>query len=73
MNGWTGKMLRVNLTTGSCSSESSEKYFDYIGGKGMANRILYDEVPAGTKPLDEASKVIFAAGQIGRASCRERV
>ena len=62
MNGWTGKMLRVNLTTGSCSSESSEKYFDYIGGKGMANRILYDEVPAGPKPLDEASKVIFAAG-----------
>ena len=62
MNGWTGNMLRVNLTTGQISTESSEKYFDYIGGKGMANRILYDEVPAGTKPTDEASKVIFAAG-----------
>ena len=74
MNGWTGKMLRVNLTTGSCSSESSEKYFDYIGGKGMANRILYDEVPAGTKPLDEASKVIFAAGPNcgGSAPCSSR-
>ena len=67
-------MLRVNLTTGSCSSESSEKYFDYIGGKGMANRILYDEVPAGTKPLDEASKVIFAAGPNcgGSAPCSSR-
>ena len=74
MNGWTGKMLRVNLTTGVCSSESSEKYFDYIGGKGMANRILYDEVPAGTKPLDEASKVIFAAGPNcgGSAPCSSR-
>ena len=74
MNGWTGKMLRVNLTTGASSVESSEKYFDYIGGKGMANRILYDEVPAGTKPLDEASKVIFAAGPNcgGSAPCSSR-
>lgn len=74
MNGWTGKMLRVNLTTGATSIESSEKYFDYIGGKGMANRILYDEVPAGTKPLDEASKVIFAAGPNcgGSAPCSSR-
>lgn len=74
MNGWTGKMLRVNLTTGATSTESSEKYFDYIGGKGMANRILYDEVPAGTNPLDEASKVIFAAGPNcgGSAPCSSR-
>lgn len=74
MNGWTGKMLRVNLTTGASSVESSEKYFEYIGGKGMANRILYDEVPAGTKPLDEASKVIFAAGPNcgGSAPCSSR-
>ena len=42
MNGWTGKMLRVNLTTGASSVESSEKYFEYICGKGMSNRILYD-------------------------------
>ena len=74
MNGWTGNMLRVNLTTGQISTESSEKYFDYIGGKGMANRILYDEVPAGTKPTDEASKVIFAAGPNcgGSAPCSSR-
>lgn len=74
MNGWTGKMLRVNVGTKQCSVESSEKYFDYIGGKGMANRILYDEVPAGTKPLDEASKVVFAAGPNcgGSAPCSSR-
>ncbi len=62
MNGWTGNMLRVNLTTGKVSTESSEKYFDYIGGKGMANRILYDEVPAGTDPVSEESKIVFSAG-----------
>ena len=62
MNGWTGKLLRVNLTDGTTSIESSEKYFDYIGGKGMANRIMYDEVPAGTKPTDPENKVVFAVG-----------
>ena len=62
MNGWTGKLLRANLSTRVCTVESSEKYFDYIGGKGMATRIHYDEVPAGVKPYDPESKVVMAIG-----------
>lgn len=62
MYGWTGKMLRVNLTDRTCVVESSEKYQKYIGGKGMANRIMYDEVPAGTDPNSVANKLVFAVG-----------
>ena len=62
MYGWTGKLLRVNLTTKACTVESSEKYFKYIGGKGMANRIMYDEVPAGTDPIAPENKIVFAVG-----------
>lgn len=62
MNGWTGNLLRVNLTTGQSSIESSEKYFDYIGGKGMANRIIYEEVPTGVMPTDPESKFVLAVG-----------
>ena len=62
MYGWTGNLLRVDLTTGAVSKESSEKYFPYIGGKGMANRIIYDEVPAGTNPTDPENKVVLAVG-----------
>lgn len=62
MNGWTGKLLRVNLTDGTTSVESSEKYFGYIGGKGMANRIMYDEVPGGTDPIAPENKIVFAVG-----------
>ena len=62
MNGWTGNLLRVNLTTGQSSVESSEKYFDYIGGKGMANRIIYEEVPTGVMPTDPESKFVLAVG-----------
>ncbi len=62
MNGWTGKLLRVNLTNGTTAIEGSSKYFDYIGGKGMANRIIYDEVPAGTDPISPDNKVVLAVG-----------
>ncbi len=62
MNGWTGNLLRVNLSTGQSSVESSEKYFDYIGGKGMANRIIYEEVPSGTEPTAPESKFVMAVG-----------
>ena len=63
MNGWMGNLLRVNLTDGSYAIESSEKYFAYIGGKGMANRIIYDEVPAGTDPVAPENKIVFAVGR----------
>ncbi len=62
MYGWTGKLLRVNLTDRSAAIESSEKYFPYIGGKGMANRIMYDAVPAGTDPAAVENKIVLAVG-----------
>ncbi|ONI39436.1 aldehyde ferredoxin oxidoreductase [Candidatus Epulonipiscium fishelsonii] len=60
--GFTGKLLRVNLTNGTVSVEDSSKYNSYLGGAGTGNRIIYDEVPLGTKPYDEANKVVFAVG-----------
>ena len=62
MNGWTGRLLRANLSDQTYSYESSEKYFAYIGGKGMANRIIYDEVPMDTEPTAPESKIAFAVG-----------
>ncbi len=57
-------MLRVNLTTGSITTESTEPYKEYIGGMGIANKIMYDEVPAGTDPLSPENKVVFAVGPL---------
>ena len=61
--GWAGKILRVNLTTGSITTESTAPYKEYIGGIGLANKIMYDEVPAGTDPLSEESKIVYAVGR----------
>ena len=54
--GWTGKILRVNLTTGSITTESTDPYKEYIGGMGLANKVMYDEVPAGTDPLGPTTR-----------------
>lgn len=62
--GWAGKMLRVNLTTGSITTEDTSKYFQYIGGMGFGYRIIYDEVPMETKAYEEASKFVMAVGPL---------
>ncbi|MGI6278926.1 MAG: aldehyde ferredoxin oxidoreductase [Tissierellia bacterium] len=60
--GFTGKILRINLTTGDFHVEDSSKYNDYIGGAGVGTRIMYEEVPVGTKPYDEANKLVYSVG-----------
>ena len=60
--GWTGKMLRVNMTNGAVTTEDSKIYHDYLGGTGLGNRLIYDEVKVGTMPTDEGSKIVFAVG-----------
>ncbi|HOX12218.1 MAG TPA: aldehyde ferredoxin oxidoreductase [Spirochaetales bacterium] len=62
--GWTGKILRVDLSTGKTSIDDTMKYKDFIGGEGIGYKILWDEVPAGTHPYDPANKLILGAGPL---------
>lgn len=62
--GWAGKIIRVNLTNGKISSEDTSKYQDFIGGMGIGYKVLFDEVPAGTKPYDEANKIVVGTGPL---------
>ena len=58
--GWAGKTLRVDLSSRKITVEDTvEKYKDYLGGTGVAYKVMWDEVPAGTKGFDEANKLIF--------------
>ena len=38
--GWAGKILRVNLSTGSITTQPTDPYKEYIGGMGLANKIM---------------------------------
>jgi aldehyde:ferredoxin oxidoreductase len=74
--GYAGKVLRIDLTTGKVSSEDTlAKYKDYIGGSGLAYKVIWDEVPAGTKPLDPENRLIFGVGPLSGSGspCSGRV
>jgi len=62
--GYTGKVLRVNLTDQSSAWEDLplETAQNFIGGAGFGIKYLYDEVPADSDPLGPANKLIFASG-----------
>ena len=65
IGGWVGKVLRLDLSTGRISTENTiEKYKDYLGGTGIGYKVIWDEVPMGTKPFDPANKIIFAVGPL---------
>ena len=63
--GWAGKVLRVDLSTGRTWIEDTvEKYKDYLGGTGIGYKVMWDEVPAGTKPYDPDNRIIYAVGPL---------
>ncbi len=66
MKAWTGQLLRVNLSNKEASIESypKELALQFVGGRGFAVRILWDEVPKGTNPLSPGNKFIAAVGPL---------
>ncbi len=63
---YAGNILRVNLSTGQAASEEldGKKAYDYIGGRGLAAKILYDEIDPKTDPLGADNKILFATGPL---------
>lgn len=66
MFGWTGKTLRIDLSREKIWVEATPPYLmhEYIGGRGMGDRIVFDEVDASIDPLGPENKLIFATGPL---------
>ncbi len=64
MDGYMGKVLRVDLTTGKASPESLDEGVlrQYIGGVGLGAHYLYREVPPGVQWSDPANRIFFFTG-----------
>jgi aldehyde:ferredoxin oxidoreductase len=63
--GWTGRILDVDLTTVKIGVRDAIKYVgDYIGGRAMASRIGWDEIPAGIDAYDPENRIIVATGPL---------
>jgi len=66
VNGYAGKILRVNLSTNSSSIEEPKEdfYRRYLGGTGFISYFLLKEVKKGIDPLGPDNKLIFANGPL---------
>jgi aldehyde:ferredoxin oxidoreductase len=60
-DGFWGRILRVDLTSGSTAFEDLDPrcYRLYMGGRNLALHFLINEVPAGTRPFDPENRLIF--------------
>lgn len=66
MNGYTGKLIFVNLTTGSITTQELNRAYaaDYLGGSGLAARYLYDWLDASVDPLGPENPLVFMNGPL---------
>jgi aldehyde:ferredoxin oxidoreductase len=75
--GYTGKVLRINLTemTAKHESLSLETAREFIGGAGFGIKYIYDELKAGIDPLGPDNKLVFASGPFSgtRIPCASRM
>jgi len=65
--GYMGKILRVNLTTGTISAENLPEepvLRKWIGGKGLGQLILHHELAPGVSPLSPENPLIFTTGPL---------
>jgi len=76
--GWSGKILRIDLSEMRSMTEDTEPYtHSFIGGKGINLKIMYDEVGTEVTPFDPANRICFGpgvlAGTLAPASSRTKV
>jgi len=64
MLGYAGRILKVDLSSGSIEScETPERLARaFIGGRGLGAAFLYKEMPQGVDPLSEGNVLIFMTG-----------
>ena len=63
---WIGKILRVNLTKGTCETEplNMDWAMKYLGQRGLATKYLTEEINPKVDPLSPKNKMIMATGPL---------
>ncbi len=63
---WTQKILRVNLSEGTCAAEPLNMDWaqNYLGQRGLASKYLVEEIDATTDALGPGNKMIMTTGPL---------
>ena len=66
MYAWVGKLLRINLTDGTITTEPLNEGFahDYVGARGLGTKYFMDECDPKVEPLSEGNNLIFMTGPL---------
>ncbi|MDP6546700.1 MAG: aldehyde ferredoxin oxidoreductase family protein [Phycisphaerae bacterium] len=66
MFGHHGSVLKVNLGSGQIVSERFDEAFarEFLGGNGLAAKLIYDNVPSDADPLGPDNALVFAVGPV---------
>jgi aldehyde:ferredoxin oxidoreductase len=64
--GWAGNILRIDLSKGKIVKQPLPEQLarDFVGGRGIGAKILFDELKPGTDPLSAKNILIAAVGPL---------
>jgi aldehyde:ferredoxin oxidoreductase len=64
--GWTGTILNIELPSGKAGRTNTFPYAeDFIGGRALASRMYWDEVPQKINALDPENILMIMSGPLG--------
>jgi aldehyde:ferredoxin oxidoreductase len=63
--GWTGQILRVDLSSGETSTVDTMQYVpDFVGGAGVAARLAWEELSPGLDPFHPENRLYIMTGPL---------
>ena len=65
MLGWCNRLLRVDLSNGHIEAQETAPYFpSYLGARGLAAKVLWDEYPEPVDPFSPDAPLMFVPGAL---------
>jgi aldehyde:ferredoxin oxidoreductase len=65
LHGWANRILRVDLTHGTVEAHEAAPYLPaYLGARGLAARLCWDEMPAPVAATDPANPLMLFPGAL---------
>ena len=62
--GYAGQILRVDLSSREVKVTPTSDYSDFLGGRGLAGRIYWENVPPDTRAFDPQNVLVLASGPL---------
>ena len=69
--GYAGRILRVDLSSRRIASVPTSDYATrFLGGRGIAAKVYWDEVAPEVKAFDPDNRLMFVTGPLAGVACR---